>query len=173
MDVMTDSEFESMFEESLKRLDAYIATQVTDRQISQAKGRRHHVEQNKLFWKNQVLKGNPLIQCRQCGAIESLQYCEPHKSQMVESGKCFHCNHWDQEAKKADPRRLIIDGHIYSDGGNQPNASRKDWLGFGGAVWKIERDGRVWQTNNLWSGSTVPQEYRDSFPDNARFVREE
>ncbi|HDR8953386.1 hypothetical protein [Burkholderia vietnamiensis] len=169
---MTDVEFEAMFEESLKRLDAYIATQVTDRQIFQAKGYRLHVERNKSHWKWLVDKGEKIILCNNCGSIGSTEYCEPYKTEIAKFGLCYHCNHWRREASTPDKTRLIIDGHIYGDGGNQPNATRKDWLGFGGDVWTIERDGRVWQTNNLWSGSTVPQEHRASLPDNARFVRE-
>ncbi|MBU9203083.1 hypothetical protein KTD31_17135 [Burkholderia multivorans] len=169
---MSDAEFEAMFEESMKHLDAYIATQITDRQISQARRRRHNVEQNKSFWKHCDSRGEHLILCVQCGAIDAGHYREPIKTQMFESGKCFHCNHWDNEVQKVDPARLIIDGHIYVDGGNQPNTARKEHLGFGGYVWTIECDGHVWQTNNLWSGSTVPQEHRASLPDNARFVRE-
>ncbi|WP_261532569.1 hypothetical protein [Burkholderia multivorans] len=169
---MTDAEFEAMFDASLARLDAYIATQISERQVFQAKCRRKHVEQNKPFWKFRAAKGDQLIQCVQCGALDTLDYCEPNKSQMAASGHCYHCNYWDQLVLKDDPRRLIIDGHIYTDGGNQPNASWKHLLGFGGEVWRIERDGCVWQTNNLWSGSTVPQEHRDSLPDNARFVWE-
>ncbi|MBB5509599.1 hypothetical protein [Paraburkholderia atlantica] len=168
---MSEQEFEMLFTESLLKLDMYIATQITKRQIFQAKGRRHHVERNKAFWKHQNEKGEPLVLCKQCGAIESSSYCEPYKTQIIERGLCYHCNSWTNEIAKDDPKRLVIDGHIYGDGGNQPNASRKDFLGFGGHVWTIERDGKVWQTNNLWSGSTVPAEYRDRMPDNARFVK--
>lgn len=168
---MTDHEFEALFVESLLKLDAYIATQKTEHQIFSAKGRRSHVERNRAVWKYRSDKGEPLVLCSHCGAIESNSYCEPYKTQIVERGLCYHCNSWTNELAKDDPKRLIIDGHIYGDGGNQPNAARKDWLGFGGQVWTIERDGKVWQTNNLWSGSTIPQEYRERMPDNARFVK--
>jgi hypothetical protein len=169
---MNEQEFEALFAESLSKLDAYIATQVTEQQIFSAKGQRRTVEMNKSHYKYLIDKGEPVTLCKHCGAILTANYVEPTRTEILESGLCFHCNFWRKQANSKDPKRLIIDGHIYGDGGNQPNASRKDWLGFGGTVWIIERDGKVWQTNNLWSGSTVPQEYRERMPDNARFVKE-
>lgn len=168
---MSEKEYEALFAESLLKLDAYIATQATEKQIFQAQSRRRHIEQNKAHWKYRIDKGERFHLCRQCGALDSGGYREPIATRMRESGLCFHCDYWEQEVVKSDPNRLIIDGHIYGDGGNRPNEPKKHLLGFGGSVWTIERDGNIWQTNNLWSGSTIPQEYRERMPDNAHFVK--
>lgn len=168
---MTNEEFEQMYAESLTRIDAWIATQKTEKQIFSAQGRKRHVEMNHTFFKHCVTKGERLHLCKHCGMLEAGNYIEPIKTRLRENGLCFFCDNWEQTVKQVDPDRLIIDGHIYGDGGNQPNHSRPHLLGFGGHKWKIERDGKVWETNNLWSGFTIPEEYRSALPDNARFVK--
>lgn len=168
--MISEEDFEAMYADSLARLDAYIARQVTEKQIISAQHHKNTVVINHNFYTHCAKRGERMYLCKQCGKLETGNYCEPHKTQMLEDETCFHCNHWKQEAIKVDPKRLVIDGHVYGDGGNQPNAQRTDWLGFGGHLWKIERDGKVWETNNLWSGSTIPQEFVHLLPDNAKFL---
>lgn len=168
---MSEEEFESMFVESLKRLDAYIATQVTDAQKFQAQNRKDHVARNKPFYRHWSDKGEKLVLCSHCGAIDSTSYVQPNESEMLEHGLCFTCNHWRKLVEEKNAKRLIIGGEIYGDAGNRPHETRRHLLGFGGSVFKIERDGKVWETNNLFHGSTIPHEYRDRMPDNARFVK--
>lgn len=167
---MTDQEYEEMYQESLTRLDAYIATQVTEKQIFDAKHQKKHIEMNKSYFKHWANKGDHICLCVKCGALNTASYSSPIKERMILNKICFHCDFWEELSKENKPSRLVIDGHIYGDGGNKPN-ERKDWLGFGGHVWKIERDGKVWTTNNLWSGSTVPAEWVHAFPDNAKFIK--
>lgn len=171
MEYVTVENFDERFAESLRRLRANVDLEVTEGQKFDAEGQYKHVAMNMGFFRHWLGKKDFAI-CNTCGAMTSFDYVEPVKSQMLEHGECHHCNYWRQLALKTDPARLVIDGHIYGDGGNQPNAVRKDWLGFGGHVWKIERDGKVWETNNLWSGSTVPQRWIEHFPNNACFVKE-
>lgn len=170
--MITDEQFEKMYAESLARLDDYISRQVTEKQIFSAQHHKNIVVMDKTYFASKA-KSEPdsIYLCQFCGRMETATYTEPTKQQMLAGQSCFHCNHWQQIAAKHDPKRLVIDGHVYGDGGNQPNAQRTDWLGFGGHVWKIERDGRVWETNNLWSGSTIPQEFVHLLPDNAKFLK--
>lgn len=168
---MTEQEFESMYEKSMLLLDEYIKTQVTDEQIAEVKHQKSHVVMNKNYYKQIAIKGDHIHVCKSCGALESATFTEPSKSQLIENETCFHCNHWYQIANSTDKTRLVINGRTYKDGGNSPN-SRKDFLGFGGHKWKIERDGVVFETNNLWSGGTVPNEFRSMLPDNAIFVQD-
>lgn len=169
---MDEQQFEEMYQKSLSLLDAYIATQQTDAQIADAKHHKHHVEINKQYYKARAISGETFYLCKICGAIESATFSEPIRSRLIENGTCFHCNHWQQIANTNNKGRLVINGQIYSDGGNSPN-SRRDFLGFGGYKWKIERDGVKWGTNNLWSGGTIPNEYRRLLPDNAKFIKEQ
>lgn len=168
---MTESEFEQMYAESLARMDAWIATQKTESQISDAKQRKHNVEINRHFFKKHIAEGGHAHICKHCGKLEACTYVEPIKTRLLANGLCFYCDNWEQTVAKADPDRLIIDCHIYKDGGNQPNHPRPHLLGFGGHKWKIERNGVVWETNNLWSGSHILEEHRAALPDNARFVK--
>jgi hypothetical protein len=168
---VSEQEFEALFSESLLRFDAYIATQVTEEQILSAQHKKKTVEMNKGHFKWMIDKGDTVISCRSCGALSTTSYVKPICDELAEHQLCYHCNHWRKVADTQDKTRLIIDGHIYGDGGNRPNETCRHLLGFGGHVWTIERDGRVWQTNNLWSGSTVPQEHRGALKDNARFVK--
>ena len=166
-----DQEFEALFAESISKMDAYIATQSTDDQILSARHQKHTVEMNKDHFKWLIDKGDTVISCTSCGALSSTSYVKPVCDELAQHRLCYHCNHWRKVAEKQDKTRLIIDGHVYGDGGNMPNETRRHLLGFGGHIWTIERDGLVWETNNLWSGSTVPHEYRYRLPDNARFVK--
>lgn len=168
--MITEEEFEAMYAESLSRLDVYIERQVTEKQIFSAKHHKNSVVINHNFFKHCQKNGKEMYLCSCCGKLETANYVEPVKTQMLAELTCFHCNYWKELAAKVDNGRLIIDGHVYGDGGNKPNAQRTDWLGFGGHVWTIERDGKVWETNNLWSGSTIPQEFVHLLPDNAKFL---
>ena len=168
--MISEEDFEAMYADSLNRLDAYISKQVTEKQITSAQHHKNSLVINHSFYKHCAKKGEHIYLCKKCGKLETAKYNEPHKTQMLEDDTCFSCNYWKQLAAKVDPARLIINGHVYGDGGNQPNAKRTDFLGFAGHVWKIDRDGKVWETNNLWSGSDVPQEFAHLFPDNAKFL---
>lgn len=167
---ITLENFEEEFQKCLDRMAANVDLEVTDRQKTEAKNCRHSVEINRTFYLHQVKNGTDVLTCTCCGALMITCYSEPIKSQMQAKQICFHCNYWEQLAAKPDPKRLVIDGHIYGDGGNSPGA-RSDFLGFGGHKWFIERDGKAWETNNLWSGSSVPQAYIEHFPDNAKFLK--
>jgi hypothetical protein len=168
---ITLENFEEEFAKSLARLKANIDLEVTASQKHDAEGQYRHVEMNRTYFAHQLKNGtSEAYVCAVCGALAAATYTEPTKAQMLADESCFHCNHWKQLSLKPDPKRLVIDGHIYGDGGNSPGA-RSDFLGFGGHKWFIERDGKAWETNNLWSGSTVPQAYIEHFPDNAKFLK--
>lgn len=168
--LITAENYEEAFNLSKRRLEAYIASQVTPKQIAGAKHHLRHLEINKNYLRGRVAEGG-IYFCSRCGILEAANYSGAIKDRMTAKQICFHCDFWEQRSKEVKPSRLIIDGETYSDGGNKPN-DRKDFLGFAGRVWKIERDGNIWETNNLWYGGVIPQEYREVMPDNARFVKE-
>lgn len=165
---ITTENYEEAFNLSKQRLEAYIASQITPKQISDAKHHLHHLEINKNYLRGRIDKGG-IYFCSRCGILEAANYSTTTKDRMTSKQICFHCDHWEQISKEVKPSRLIIDGETYGDGGNKPK-ERKDFLGFGGRLWKIEREGKIWETNNIWYGGVIPQEYRDIMPDNARFV---
>lgn len=169
---ITPENFSEEWDKSLARLLAAVDHEITERQKFGARGHHNAMKINRTFYEYQLKTGGTEIYlCSGCGSFATANYNEPNKTQMSVDTTCFHCNYWKQLSLKVDKTRLVIDGHIYGDGGNRPNAARKDWLGFGGDKFYIERDGVAWETNNLWSGSTVPQRYIESFPDNAKFLK--
>jgi hypothetical protein len=79
---------------------------------------------------------------------------------------------WARISKEVSKTRLIIDGDTYSDGGNRPCPRvNGEMLGFGGHVFKIRQGNKIWETNNLWHGGTIPYEYRELLKDNAEFCK--
>lgn len=98
------------------------------------------------------------MKCVKCGkdeigmTIDSL--CE----------KCWLEKFW---LTTLDEGAIVIGGVCYHDGGAQPETNA--WLGFGGRKFKIAmNDGRIIETNNLWSNGIVPENL--NVPDNARFI---
>lgn len=167
---MLEKEALQIYEKALISLDAYIATQVTEKQISGAKHQKHHLEINKNYFIYNLIKGEAYVVCKHCGTIEFGRYFEPIGSRLLETSVCFHCDHWEQIAAKPKKNLLVIDGSTYTDGGH--SIGRKDFLGFGGHLWTIKQGNKTWQTNNLWHGGTIPNEFRDRLSDNAEFVKE-
>lgn len=167
---MTEQEAVVIFQQALKDLDSYIATQMTKDQILDAKHRKNHLVINEGYFIGNLILDKPYHLCKHCGAIEFASFCEPTKTQLQVNRVCFHCNHWEQIAKVKDLKLLVIDGRTYRNGG--ASAGRKDFLGFGGHLWTIKQGDHIWTTNNLWSGGTVPYEFRDRLPDNAVFIKE-
>lgn len=162
--------FEETFAQSLASLDRYIELQVTESQKFDATHHRRHVEINKDHFRWCLTQGKQLHLCVKCGALEASGYVTEISERLKAEQTCFHCDHWGRIANELNPKRLIIDGHMYSDGGHTPG-SKTQFLGFGGHLWTIERDGKQWTTNNLWSGGVIPQEFRDRLSDNARFIK--
>lgn len=167
---MTTEEFEALYADSLTELNAYIGRQITQAQVLNAKNGRHHLTINKNYFHYNLVGENKFYHiCKNCGAIELSNYCEPSKSQMLGNQLCFHCNHWEQIASNPPKNALIINGQLYSDGGYQKDDRR--FLGHAGHEFTITQGNRTWMTNNLWSGGTIPHEFRDRLQDNAEFVK--
>lgn len=84
---------------------------------------------------------------------------------------CSNCNFWREhleEDKKLHPHTaVVIDGtHYYIC----REDSKSYFRGFGGAKFNIRfNDGHFVTTTNLWCQGNIPPEWRDKFPDNAKF----
>lgn len=113
--------------------------------------------------------------CRGCDKEARNTYCEPSYTQMLEHRLCFMCNYWrNAEVKytKEHATMTIIDGHIYGPG----NRTSGSFRGMAGRRFDIEYivpsvyAGQRITTFDLWSGSEMPANLKEKFPDTARFV---
>lgn len=118
----------------------------------------------------QTEKTLPLV-CRECGARDySTSYMQTSKikQEMDASGVCFDCGFWLVAIKT--PPDTVINGRTYSIG-NVTKPPNSPHAGMAGRRFDIEYfDGRTVTTHDLWSGSEIPERYRDRLPDNARFL---
>lgn len=112
--------------------------------------------------------------CSKCQVPTVPSYSPPIGQRMIDRQLCFYCDYWEQKAIELrtdqNPRRLIINHHIYLDAGR--SRDNPTHLGFGGREFKYRRIGSndIVSTNNLWSGARLPPEYWPEFPDTAEFV---
>lgn len=114
-------------------------------------------------------------ECIECGKTARNTYTEPNRTQMKERQLCFTCNFYVQFAEEQFPKRnslTIIAGNIYTPG----NRTEGNFRGMAGRRFDIEyiepsiHAGKKITTFDLWSGSTLPEKYREKFPDTARFL---
>lgn len=109
--------------------------------------------------------------CSICGEeFDKSKWYAPFQD--VCSTECFTEKLWRirEEEHKESPY-IIIDGVLYSDGGNVENPKSKSFLGHGGREFTIERnDGTIIRTNNLWCGGGIPSDHREVLKDNAKFI---
>jgi hypothetical protein len=96
-----------------------------------------------------------------CGSCGSLV-----KPDQIEDGICDRCLSWmHARAGYLAGTDIVIGGTLYRRG-RQTGA-------FGDSPTHIILDdGREYQDTRTWHIGTVPQQFRDLWPDNARFVRE-
>lgn len=106
--------------------------------------------------------------CKYCG--EELTDTEQHFYPVDE---CFSCGFWSgnyEHDKRGGVQYAIINGHHYLIEPDEPGVT-SGFLGFAGAEVKIEFiDGTRVVTRNLWHQGQIPPPWRQSMPDNAKFI---
>ena len=168
---MTEDQFKEMYQESLRRMNEYAADKPANIRADISHSIRDIVN-NHNYYKNKATKGEVVYLCKICGQMTDNCYSSATRERMTENQLCFGHDLWEQRAIEhvRNPNNaLIIDGNMYSDGGNSPNAANKSLLGFGGHTFFIRKGGREWSTNNLWNGGTIAMEARDRMVNNAEF----
>lgn len=109
-------------------------------------------------WPDRRKNGRTLMECDHCGIT-----FDPAASMKTKGGtSCFHCVFWAERlAQYINEDIFVIDGVCYSWGAEH---------GYGGRTFTVVyADGECATAKGLWNGGTVPPEYRDAMPDNARF----
>ena len=108
--------------------------------------------------------------CSKCGGVVKLNYY--HHKRLTKKKMCFGCDHFDQ-IKIDHPNYLSINGVIYTIG-KIPKGTPNKFKGFGGTHYYIQRFNdphNVLFTDNLWHSGTIPDFWKDDYPDNALFYR--
>lgn len=108
-----------------------------------------------------VCQTRTVLACRECGRPDLANYTCREK--MLREELCFSCNLWTERI--GEMQVVSRAWETYSIGRGGGSASSK---GFGGARWVVTfDDGRVVNTDDLWSGGPVPEHFRDRFQPNA------
>lgn len=114
-------------------------------------------------------------ECAKCGKTARNTYSEPSRSNMLERRLCWDCNYWHDFEKKLANKHTemtIIEGHVYTPGNRTSGRMR----GMAGRRFDIEYvepsiyAGQRITTFDLWSGSQLPPNLAEQFPDTARFL---
>lgn len=102
--------------------------------------------------------------CGKCGKKNDLS----HFGENLNTEWCFNCNYWNQRLEEKSSL-LIVDGWVYKPGPKRPKGT--PYLGFAGRTFHYRKLGETeWkETNNMWGLGTVPEIWKDEFPDNAEF----
>jgi hypothetical protein len=82
---------------------------------------------------------------------------------------CFSCAFWKNKIDNPTPNRQIINGEhwIFEPWSDKPLL----FAGHGGRAFYIMlNDGSVLRSNNVWYQGEIPQRFRDSLPDTAKFI---
>lgn len=105
--------------------------------------------------------------CKVCGKeMDGFPYSDIYGNKWC-SLECHEHSFWDM---CLDSSAIIINGVCYHDGGN--GRSENGFKGFGGSVYHIRdlRDGREWETDNLWYNGKIPAELRENHLDTHEFI---
>lgn len=105
------------------------------------------------------------ITCAKCGKSEADHWpTKQHKD------LCFRCSFWQEYVAKKhrlDIARICGSHFVIANEFPPPGSMR----GHAGAKFKILfDDGREVDTTNLWAQGTIPDEFKDELPNNARFA---
>jgi len=112
------------------------------------------------------------MRCTICGQVDDpSNFVKEVEDDMRDNQICFNCHFWKkilEEDKKRPPHTCcVIDGSHYVI---EPDEPGNCFSGFGGAEFQIEFfDGTKVVTHNLWHQGTPSNEWKDKFPNNARF----
>lgn len=165
------TKFEEIYDKSLALMQDEVNSIVSAEGRADMLHNIRNVVINKGYFKGRVERGEHVHICIYCGCLTDANHVQPCGQRLIDNQTCFVCDLWDQRAKNLSPANLIIENHMYSDGGDRPGGDKRD-LGFGGRVFRIQRGDRVWTTNNLWHRGFIPERFQERMPNNAVFLPE-
>lgn len=110
--------------------------------------------------------------CKYCGSqihLEDYDKKLPLIQMMNNEQLCFSCAFWKNKIDHPTPNRQIINGEhwVFEPWSDKPLL----FAGHGGRVFYIMlNDGGVLRSNNVWYQGEIPQHFRESLPDTAKFI---
>ena len=110
------------------------------------------------------------VTCTVCGDEDTLTFSGKIGARMRERSECFQCAFWLMlaEQDKTEPENVAIIGGCHYIIAPDRTDSRASLAGMGGARCRIVfDDGRDRITHNLWHQGSIPERFRELFPDNA------
>lgn len=165
--------FDELWAEAQQKSAEYLASRTTPETRTDVKHNIHmmNVNENHYRWVHEQTP-EKIVVCKICGILCTSNYSAPTGPYMQEHQVCFSHAFWEERAVRhqVEPS-LVINGHVYGDGGE--SSDRSQFLGHGGHRFYLKQGDRVWTTNNLWSGGCIPEEFRERMPDNAEFLTKE
>lgn len=109
------------------------------------------------------------LKCSECGVRHTLKWNALVNRELKEARLCHDCYFW---VAKIGIERAVRVGHQHFMIGE--NFEGMGFRGYGGRNFRIYFfEGRVVETNNLWSQGDIPERFWDRLPDNARLVSED
>ncbi len=107
--------------------------------------------------------------CKKCNQLVSNQYRGNIGDIMQTKQVCFHCAFWLEKMEPTTTgKRIVIDGSMYFI----PNKSI-GVKGCSGRKFKIQTETEIIETNDLWVNGEIPEDFKENFPDNAKFIVDE
>jgi hypothetical protein len=115
--------------------------------------------------------------CQYCGDEIRFNYGEKIAERLKDQSSCFMCDFWLRridDLTEIGDQCLIVDGVFYTIG-REDDPSPDKWRGFGGRRFDFEffagpLKGEKGVTTNLWCRGDIPPAFRESIPDNARWI---
>ena len=115
-----------------------------------------------------------IVNCSVCGERDDTnKYLDDTRMRLIFRGVCFECDFWwNLILLKDDPNSIRIEGHHFFISEEKLPNDQLHWAGFSGREFEIKfNDGRMIETNNLWSQGTIPDRFKKQLNDNAYFVK--
>lgn len=120
------------------------------------------------LWRNEcaMCEARSVLECVECGAPDEANYV--NREHLLAESICIVCYHWRDILENHSSASVITDSWNHFEIAPPSNGSSST-KGHGGRKFTVTfTDGRVVNTDNLWSQGVIPEWFRDRFEVNAR-----
>lgn len=108
------------------------------------------------------------LRCKECGVRSTLSWNGLKNYQLKQAGLCFDCEFWIRKIDWDVLNVVRVNHHHYHIAEAAPG---EYFRGHGGRSFRVYFfDGRVVESQNVWSQGEIPERFWDRLPDNAELV---